>query len=103
MAEFGEVLKQRRSIRNYEDKEVPRELLDKVLEAVQWSPSWANTQCWEVIVVKEQEIKEKLRETLTKGNPAGKAMVTAPVVLALLHARIFELRRSTAPAFLRGA
>ena len=83
MAEFKEVLQKRRSIRSYEERDISEESIHEVLEAVQWSPSWANTQCWEVVVVREQETKTKLQETLSKGNPATKAMVTAPVVLAL--------------------
>jgi nitroreductase len=81
--EFMEILKERRSVRKYEDRKVPEELLLKVLEAVQWSPSWANTQCWEVIVVKAADIKVRLQETMVKGNPATKAIVEAPLVLAL--------------------
>ena len=83
MAELTEVLRGRRSIRNYQDREVPEEVLQRILEAVQWSPSWANTQCWEVIVVKNQETKQKLQETLSQGNPATRAMVEAPAVLVL--------------------
>ncbi|MBF0510246.1 MAG: nitroreductase family protein [Deltaproteobacteria bacterium] len=78
-----DVIKSRRSIRSYQDKNVPDDLLNLVLEAVQWSPSWANTQCWEVVVVKEAAVKEKLQGTMGKGNPATKAIVTAPIVLAL--------------------
>ena len=80
MVEFMEVVKARRSIRKYEEKDIPDELLNQVLEAVKWAPSWANTQCWEVIVVRDAKKKEKLQETLIK-NPAAKAMVQAPVVL----------------------
>jgi nitroreductase len=81
MAELMEVLKGRRSIRNYQDQPVPEDVLNQILEAVQWSPSWANTQCWEVIVVNKQDTKQKLQETLSQGNPATRAMVEAPVVL----------------------
>jgi nitroreductase len=83
MTDMMEVLKGRRSIRNYQDQEVPEEVLHQILEAVQWSPSWANTQCWEVIVVKNRVAKEKLQETLPQGNPATRAMVEAPAVLVL--------------------
>ena len=82
MADLMKNIKGRRSIRKYQDKDVSDESLSRVLEAVQWSPSWANTQCWEVIVVKDPAIKEKLQGALTK-NPATKAMVQAPVVLVL--------------------
>lgn len=83
MADFMDILKNRRSIRNYQDKSVTDEQLTTVLEAVQWSPSWANTQVWEIIVVKDQSVKEKLQAAMGKGNPATKAIVSAPVVLAL--------------------
>ncbi|MCU0589271.1 MAG: nitroreductase family protein [Syntrophobacteraceae bacterium] len=83
MADFMEVLRNRRSIRSYQDQDVPESTLNRVLEAVQWSPSWANTQCWEIVVVREAETKVKLQETLSKGNPATKAVLEAPIVLAL--------------------
>lgn len=78
-----DIIKTRRSIRNFEDREVPQEILAQLLEAVRWSPSWANTQCWEVIVVKDLEIKKKLQETMGKGNPATRAIVEAPIVIGI--------------------
>ncbi len=84
MPEFVDIVKTRRSIRKYEDRNVPAEALDTVLEAVRWSPSWANTQCWEIVVVRDPAVKQQLQATLPpKGNPAAGAMVQAPVVLAL--------------------
>jgi len=84
MSDFLELLKQRRSVRKYEEgKDIPEDVLNQVLEAVQWSQSWANTQCWEVVVVRDASLKEKLQETLAPKNPATKAIVNAPVVLAL--------------------
>lgn len=83
MADITDVILKRRSIRNYEERQVPEEVLDRVFEAVRWTPSWANTQCWEIIVVKDREIKEKLQQTMSKGNPATRAMVEAPIVIAV--------------------
>jgi len=84
MFDFIKIVKERRSVRKYEEKDIPEETLDQVLESVLWAPSWANTQCWEVVVVKDPDVKEKLQATLPeKGNPARSAMVHAPVVLAL--------------------
>jgi nitroreductase len=82
MAELMDIIRGRRSIRKYQDKEVPESSLNKILKSVQWSPSWANTQCWEVIVVRDLDTKERLQGTLVK-NPAAKAMVQAPIVLVL--------------------
>jgi nitroreductase len=83
MADFMEIIKGRRSIRTYQEREIPEDALNKILEAVRWAPSWANTQCWEAIVVRDSAIKQKLQETLAPGNPATKAMVEAPVVITL--------------------
>lgn len=83
MNQVLEAIKERRSIRKYEPTPVPDEVLQQVLEAIQWSPSWANSQCWEVVVIKDQGIKEKLQGTMSKGNPSTKAIVDAPVLLAM--------------------
>ena len=83
MSDLMEIIKGRRSIRRYQDQEIPEQDLNQVLEAIRWSPSWANTQCWEAIVIKDLSIKQKLQEVLSTGNPATKAIGEAPVVIAL--------------------
>jgi len=83
MSEFFQVLEERRSIRKYEDRDVPEALVNRVLEAVKWSPSWTNCQCWEVVVVRDAAIKLQLQETIAPKNPATRAIGAAPVVLAL--------------------
>ena len=83
MNDLMQIIKGRRSIRKYEQKEVTEEAISKILEAVRWTPSWANTQCWEVISVRDRTLREKLQEAGVKGNPANKAIVEAPVLFAL--------------------
>lgn len=83
MSELMNIIKGRRSIRRFQDKPIPEKDLQEILEAVQWSPSWANTQCWEIVVVKNREMKERLNEALSPTNPAKKGLPDAPVVLAL--------------------
>lgn len=79
-----DAIRGRRSVRAYESREVTNEQLAAVLEAVKWSPSWANTQCWEIVVVRDPAVKQRLQAALPpKGNPALAAVVQAPVVLAL--------------------
>lgn len=85
MDAFFETLASRRSIRKFQDRDVPETELYRILEAVRWSPSWANTQCWEIVVVRDPEIKKSLQGTMhPKGNPAFKAVYNAPVVLAVI-------------------
>jgi len=83
MAELMEVIKARRSVRKYEEKDVPEEVLNSMLEAVRWSPSWANTQCWEVVAIRDKTIKENLKEVIFPKNPATNAITQAPVLLAV--------------------
>jgi len=84
MSDLFEIIRERRSVRKYEEKDIPEDILNQVFEAVRWAPSWANTQCWEIVVIKDMSVKEKLQAAFPpKGNPATKAVVAAPVVLAL--------------------
>jgi len=77
-----EIIKNRRSIRQFEDKEISEDMMNTLFEAVQWAPSWANTQCWELIIVKDLSRKTRLQECIAPKNPATKAIVYAPVVIA---------------------
>ena len=74
-------IKERRSIRKYRPDPVSDSDLAELLEAARWAPSWANTQCWEFIVVKNPETRRKLAETLPKGNPAFNTFTEAPIVI----------------------
>ncbi|MBN1277987.1 MAG: nitroreductase family protein [Deltaproteobacteria bacterium] len=83
MKGITDIITDRRSIRSYRDMDLTDEVLSKLLESIRWSPSWANTQCWEVIVVKDKARKEQLREALPGTNPASYAIVQAPVLIVI--------------------
>jgi nitroreductase len=83
MADIMETILGRRSIRRYQAKDIPDEILTKVLEAARWAPSWSNTQPWEFVVVKDKSIKEKIQETVPSQNPSSLAIVNAPVLLVV--------------------
>jgi nitroreductase len=76
-----EAIKGRRSIRKYKPDPVSDEDISALIEAARWAPSWANTQCFECIVVRDFELRKSLAETLPPGNPAIAAFTQAPVVL----------------------
>jgi nitroreductase len=73
----------RRSVRKFTEDPLPQEDLDKILDAVRYSPSWENTQCWELVVVRDAGQKQKLQEVVPNNNPARKGLLQAPVVIAL--------------------
>jgi len=72
----------RRSIRKYRDAVPSEDDILFVLEAARHAPSWANTQCWEFILVTDATLKSRLAETLPEKNPARPAIEQAPVVIA---------------------
>ena len=86
-----EAIKTRRSIRKFSDQPVEPEKLQAVLEAVRQAPSWSNLQCWHLVVVENQESRDKISELSFvesffatygyKTNPAQKALAQAPVVI----------------------
>ncbi|MGE5140329.1 MAG: nitroreductase family protein, partial [Rudaea sp.] len=59
-AELIEVMRSRRSIRRYQDRPVPPELLDGLLEAARWAPSAHNRQPWRFMVIESSETKSEL-------------------------------------------
>lgn len=59
-----EAIKNRRSIRRFDERPVPEDLVRKIIEAGQWAPSACNRQDWKFIVIDSAEVKERLlRET----------------------------------------
>lgn len=78
-----ECIKTRRSIRRFTDQPIPDEVLYQILEAVKWAPSWANTQTWEIILVKDRENVEKIAALVPESNPAYKGLFQAPVIAVI--------------------
>jgi nitroreductase len=74
-----EAIKKRRSIRKYKNKEVEEEKLNEILKAAMYSPSAMHRRPWEFIVVKDQELKDKL----AKATPWCSFVKDAPVVLII--------------------
>lgn len=58
--ELLEVIYRRRSVRKYEKKPIPEEILKAILEAGRLAPTAKNLQPWHFIVVRDPEIKRKL-------------------------------------------
>lgn len=66
MKDFWDVVRERRSVRNFSGKEVPDEYIEKILKAAHIAPSGSNQKNWEFIVVKDKNKKEELKEIVLK-------------------------------------
>ncbi len=53
-----ETIRSRRSIRKFENVEVPEELLEKILDAGRWAPSGLNNQPWRFAVITDSSLRE---------------------------------------------
>jgi iodotyrosine deiodinase len=58
---FYEDIKRRRTVRDFSDKPVPKEIIENCIKAAGTSPSGANLQPWHFVVVSNPEIKKKIR------------------------------------------
>lgn len=75
-----DVVRQRRSIRQFLDKPVPEELVNEIISDALWAPSWGNTQPWEIVVATGEplaQLKKKNAAALAEGQPM-KPDVTTP-------------------------
>lgn len=75
-----DLIEERKSIRQYLDKEISNEDLNKILKAGYLAPSWMNSQPWKFIVVKNNETKDLLSQ-LSGYQPHVK---NAPVVIVFI-------------------
>ena len=85
MAETLKTIKERRSCRNFKPDMVPKELLNKVLEAGTWAPTGMGMQSPIIIAVTNKELRDKLSKMNAEimGSKAD-PFYGAPVVLVVL-------------------
>jgi len=80
--EVSEAIRLRRSVRAYDSKPIPEDVLNEVLEAGRIAPSAMNYQPWHFIVVRDPD----KRKALTDGRYA-KFLTQSPVVIVGLGDR----------------
>jgi len=72
-----EAIHTRRSIRRYEDRPVPEELVEEVLRAAMMAPSAVNKQPWHFVVIDDR----KLLGEIPKINPNAAMAAGAPLAI----------------------
>ncbi|MFC1998512.1 nitroreductase family protein [Chloroflexota bacterium] len=81
-----QAIQDRRSIRKFKPDPVSNEDVSRVLEAARWAPSWANTQCWRFVIVRDYETRDLLaKATISKApgkeNGAAPALRQVPIAI----------------------
>ncbi len=65
---FLNEMKQRRTIRFFSEKPVPREVIENCIRSASTAPSGANCQPWHFVVVEKPEIKHSIRVASEKNE-----------------------------------
>ena len=65
--ELKQAILERRSIRKYQDRDVPKEVLERVISTALWAPSGMNRQTWEVVVLRG-ESRDRLMEIISRSQ-----------------------------------
>jgi len=68
--ELVAAIRGRRSIRKFKSQDVPQNILAEILETARWSPSWGNTQPWDLYVLTGNTLA-KFKEMNLKQTLAG--------------------------------
>ena len=64
--QFYEIVKVRRTIREFSGKDVPIEIINNCIKASGTAPSGANKQPWHFVIVQSNKIKKQIREAAEK-------------------------------------
>ncbi len=78
--DFFNLIKTRRSVRIFQDKEVDQESIKKIIEMATYAPSACNIQGWRFIIITDQKKKEEIV------NLGGSVIIkSAPVGILVLY------------------
>lgn len=64
--EFYAKFNRRRTVRDFSDRKVPFEIIEKAILTAGTAPSGANMQPWRFVVVRDKEVKRQIREAAEK-------------------------------------
>ena len=110
---FRDEMRRRRTVRDYSPEPVPEEVVDACIEAAGTAPNGANRQPWHFVVVRDPEVKRRIREAAEReevdfyrhrappawlealahlGTDEHKPFLEAAPVLIAIFAESYELR-----------
>jgi len=82
---LNEIITSRRSVRSYQDKSVSDDIIKKIVDSVKFTPSAGNYQPWEIIVVKDYN----MRKSIVNAAYNQEWMIQAPVfIVACVNDRL---------------
>jgi nitroreductase len=91
--ETWDALTSRRKVREFEDRPIPRDALERILDAGRRAPSSRNSQPWDFVVVTD---REQLRELANVWRGGAHVAVSAATIALVLPVADEERARRTA-------
>lgn len=85
MVETWDAIRARRNVRAYEDRSIPTEDLDRIMDAARRSPSSTNRQAWAFVVVTERDRLRELAKVWRWANHIGTSAATVALVMPASH------------------
>jgi nitroreductase len=79
--ETWDALRARRNVRSYEDRAIPDEDLERILEAARRTPSSMNQQAWDFVVVTDRDLLGELARTWRYAAHVGASVATIVLVV----------------------
>jgi nitroreductase len=64
--DYKDLLKNRRSVRSYEDRKVPLEVLHEIIQETSLAPSARNLQPWRFIIIQDSHLMKRISEESKK-------------------------------------
>lgn len=78
--ETRDAIRARRNVRDYEDREIPPDDLERILEAARRTPSSMNRQRWDFVVVTERDELERLAHVWRGAGHVARSAATIGLV-----------------------
>ena len=75
---FKELMKERHSCRKFQSKPIPEEILKDIITISLDSPSWCNSQPWNIYVASGKTMEEIRKEWISKGDQKIKGYADIP-------------------------
>jgi len=78
-----DLIKSRRSVREFTDELIDDQQIEKILEAGRWAPSGLNNQPWRFCIIRDEKIKDELAKLTHYGSIIKNAPISIVVFLSL--------------------
>ncbi len=92
--ELKQAIQERRSVRRYQPKEVPSEVLDQILDLALYAPTASNMQAWNFVAINDPA-------TVTKVRKFSPGMVFDPAALIVIGLDTVRAEQKGGPIALR--